>query len=182
MTGVNLYGNNGGVPNRAITRETTCARCHLSNAHVCVHVDIESQEATYAMPDSIRFAALEACGAGEVEHEEQLREISEWAEAVSKRCKSCGALCMQFGCRHEDSCDIDLSITAQERWSLRNPQSSRRWTRKKLIRQRWAVLNGRCRECVARPTEVGLVTCRACLDRIYVSRGRMPPGDAAVAA
>lgn len=160
---MNVSGNNGSTPRRSYTRKTVCRRCGLANKHVCIHVDIASDEATYEMPDSVRYAALEASWASEVEHEEWLREVGELADARSSKCGACEGVGTPFGYWHREGCDLDRSVSATARYLRKHPELARRSFRRLLIRIRWAAINRRCLRCLHEPAADGITSCRPCV-------------------
>jgi len=91
---------------------------------------------------------------------------------LSPHCYSCGARCTPFGVAHADDCDIDLSLTCQQRWNLRNPRFVSRKNRIRRIRRRWAALNGRCSLCTKRQPLPGYRWCEGCVDRDRARRSR----------
>jgi hypothetical protein len=58
----------------------------------------------------------------------------------SKYCHECGVRCTQFGMVHADDCDIDRTLSAQQRWKLRHPEWVAPGDRLNRIKRRWALL------------------------------------------
>lgn len=92
--------------------------------------------------------------------------------SLSVRCGSCGVIGYLFEWNHLPGCALDRTLTPQQRWSLRHParaiEAQRRWNRrnarKRAIKCRWAMLNGRCGSCTRATAEPGRSRCRPCLD------------------
>jgi hypothetical protein len=92
---------------------------------------------------------------------------------LSKRCMSCSAICTAYGVKHADDCDLDRSLTAEQRYALRNPGHNRRTLRLLLIKTRWALINGRCIACWRRSIDSGKNYCAECRERINARRSEI---------
>lgn len=109
--------------------------------------------------------------------------------ALSCRCMSCGAVCAVFGVKHADDCDLDRSLTAEQRYRLRNPGHQERQFRLMAIKSRWALMHGRCVTCWKHPRDAGKQRCAECSEKInarsaeaYALRRRANQAEAARAA
>lgn len=86
--------------------------------------------------------------------------------AFSRRCMACGAVCAVFGVKHADDCDLDRSLTAEQRYDLRNPGKKKQQFRIMAIKSRWALMHDRCVTCWRRPRDGVRQRCVECSERI----------------
>lgn len=95
------------------------------------------------------------------------------ARATVMRCKSCGAARLSFWrMMHYPGCDLDRTLTADQRWAKRNPGVRKRILRLRLIRERWAAVNGRCPKCATGIPEADRIWCLDCRDHRTALRNR----------
>jgi hypothetical protein len=157
-----------------------CRKCELVNPHVCLTQaarhqpvfimfdELEPSIATYASSVADRIVTENFNN-----YADRIWDEYQHALVVAKRCKSCGAAVRTSTWDHLPDCDLDRSLTAQERYQLRHPEWRKRNERKWRIKRRWAVLIGNCGMCIRRPATPGYTSCQRCRTRhIDIEAGR----------